>query len=56
MFIPNSFKSKFKKFKTMVAVIAFLLSLGIITSPDQATPDLIDQYQTQIVGGDVDAM
>ncbi|WP_262510353.1 hypothetical protein [Flavilitoribacter nigricans] len=40
----------------MVAVIAFLLSIGIISSPDQATPELIEQYETQVVGTDLDSM
>lgn len=40
----------------MVAVIAFLLSIGMISSPDQATPEMIDQYETQIVGTDMEGM
>ena len=37
----------------MAAIIAFMISLGVITSSDQATPDLIDQY-TQIFSTDTD--
>lgn len=40
----------------MVAVIAFLLSIGVISSPDQATPELIDQYETQIYTSETDNM
>lgn len=40
----------------MIAVIAFLLSLGIISSPDQATPDLINQYESQILIAEIDEM
>lgn len=40
----------------MVAIIAFLLSLGIISSPDQATPELVNQYETQVVSTDIDGM
>jgi len=28
--------------------VAALLALGIITSSDQATPEIIDQHQTEI--------
>lgn len=40
----------------MIAIIALLLSLGIISSPDQATPDLIDQYETQVITTETDFM
>ena len=40
----------------MVAIIAFLLSIGVISSPDQATQELIDQYETQIYTADTDMM
>lgn len=38
----------------MVAIIAFLLSIGVISSPDQATPELIDQYECQIGSYEMD--
>ena len=31
----------------MAAIIAFIIALGIITSAEQATPELIDQYEQQ---------
>ncbi|MCO6478511.1 MAG: hypothetical protein J5I94_17905 [Phaeodactylibacter sp.] len=31
----------------MAAIIAFMIALGVITSSDQATPELIDQYEIQ---------
>lgn len=31
----------------MSAIIAFIIALGIISSPEQATPELIDQYEQQ---------
>lgn len=40
----------------MVAIIAFLLSIGVISSPDQATPELIGQYETQIINSDMEGM
>lgn len=40
----------------MVAVIAFLLSIGIISSSDQATPELINQYESQVISTDLDTM
>lgn len=50
-----SFKLNFKKkFKTMAAIIALLLALGTITSADQATPELINEYESQIVVTDMD--
>lgn len=33
----------------MEIIIALLISIGIITSPDQATPELIKQYETEII-------
>lgn len=33
----------------MAAIIALLITLGIITSPDQATDELIQQYQQEII-------
>jgi hypothetical protein len=33
-----------------------LLSLGLISSPAEATPDLINQYETQIIGADMAEM
>ena len=40
--------------------VAALLALGIITSSDQATPELINQHQTEINAiiddGDLDGM
>ena len=39
----------------MAVIIAFMISLGVITSSDQATPDLIDTY-TQIYNSDTDVM
>ena len=38
----------------MAAIIAFMISLGVIMSADEATPELIDQY-TEIHSGDIDA-
>ncbi len=29
----------------MAAIIAFMITLGVITSSDQATPELIQQYE-----------
>lgn len=40
----------------MVTIIAFLLSIGLISSPDQATPELINQCETQIIGLDMAEM
>ena len=37
----------------MAAIIAFLISLGVIMSPDEATTDLIDQY-SEIINDDLD--
>jgi hypothetical protein len=36
-------------FKTMALIIALLISLGIINSPDQATDQLIQQYECDII-------
>lgn len=36
----------------MAAIIAFLLALGIINAPEEATQDMIDQYQSEIVATD----
>ena len=37
--------NKIKLFKTMAAIIAFMIALGVITSSSQASPDLIQQYE-----------
>lgn len=37
----------------MAAIIAFLISLGVIMSADEATTDLIDQY-SEIINDDLD--
>ncbi len=37
----------------MAVLIALLISLGIITTPEQATPEIIDQYQ-EVISGDID--
>ncbi|MCO6492607.1 MAG: hypothetical protein J5I98_29590 [Phaeodactylibacter sp.] len=46
--------NKIKLFKTMAAIIAFMITLGVITSSSQATPELIqqyeDQYKTEMIG------
>lgn len=39
----------------MAALIALLIALGIISSPEDATPDLLDEY-SNVVGGDIDFM
>lgn len=39
----------------MATVIALLISLGVIFSADEATPELIDQYQEFVIT-DVDQM
>jgi hypothetical protein len=39
----------------MAAIIAFMISLGVIMSADEATPELIDQYE-EVWGGDIDTM
>lgn len=36
-------------FKTMALIIALLISLGVITSSDQATDQLIQQYECDII-------
>jgi hypothetical protein len=38
----------------MTLIIAFLISLGVITSPEQATNELIQQYECQIVVEDME--
>ena len=44
----------------MAPIIAFLISIGVIFSADQATPEIIDEYQEQyeaennIIGSDLD--
>lgn len=40
----------------MTTIIALLLALGIISSPDQATDQLIDQYQCEIIITDTETM
>ncbi len=44
----------------MAAIIAFMISLGVITSSAEATPELIDQYKPQyeqtVLNTDMDAM
>lgn len=39
----------------MAAIIALLIGLGIITSPEEATQDILDQTQ-DIWSQDIDAM
>ncbi|MCB0375536.1 MAG: hypothetical protein H6559_28020 [Lewinellaceae bacterium] len=38
----------------MAAIIAFMITLGVITSSSEATPELIqqyeDQYKTEMIG------
>ena len=51
--ITHSFK-QIKRFKTMAVLISLLLTLGIISSSDQATPELIEQHS--IVITDLDTM
>ena len=53
--------NKIKLFKTMAAIIAFMISLGVITSSSQATPELIQQYeegyqQELIINSDMEIM
>lgn len=36
-------------FKTMALIIALLISLGIVTSPEQVTGQLIQQYECEII-------
>ena len=50
--ITHSFK-QIKPFKTMAVLISLLLSLGIISSPDQATPELIEQHTVVVIDTDV---
>jgi hypothetical protein len=38
----------------MTLIIAFLIALGVITSPEQATEVLIQQYESCIVVDDID--
>ncbi|MCB0584685.1 MAG: hypothetical protein KDD06_05075 [Phaeodactylibacter sp.] len=45
----------------MAAIIAFMISLGVITSSSQATPELIQQYeegyqQELIINSDMEIM
>ena len=40
----------------MVTIITLFLSLGIISSTDQATSELTNEYQTEIVGTDLAGM
>ena len=40
----------------MVAVIALLLSIGIISGPSEATPEVADQYETRIYNYETDAI
>ena len=46
--------NKIKLFKTMAAIIAFMITLGVITSSSQASPELIqqyeDDYQQELIG------
>jgi hypothetical protein len=36
-------------FKTMALLIALLLSIGIISSPDQVTDEMIQEYENCII-------
>ena len=36
-------------FKTMALLIAFLLSIGIISAPDQITDEMIQEYENCII-------
>ncbi len=36
----------------MAVLIALLISLGIISSPEQATPELLEQHQ-EIINSDI---
>lgn len=36
-------------FKTMALIVAFLISLGIITSPEQVSNTIIQQYECEII-------
>jgi hypothetical protein len=44
----------------MAAIIAFMISIGVILTAEEATPTLIDQYEDQyhqsIIVEDVDTM
>jgi hypothetical protein len=40
----------------MAAIIALLILLGVIVSPDQATPELIEHFESEIVITDLDTM
>lgn len=40
-------------FKTMAALIALLISLGVITSPEQVTKDHVTTYGCNIVADDL---
>ena len=31
----------------MAAIIAFMIAIGVITTSDQATPELIEQYEQE---------
>lgn len=35
-------------------IIAALISLGIITSADEATPDIIEEHQEIVISADID--
>jgi hypothetical protein len=37
----------------MALIIAFLISIGIVTSPEQVTDELVQQYESQIIILDV---
>lgn len=36
-------------FKTMALLIALLISLGIVSTPDQVTNEMVQQYECQII-------
>jgi hypothetical protein len=40
----------------MTLIIAFLIALGVITSPEQATEDLIQQYECEVIITDLETM
>ena len=40
----------------MALIIALLISMGIVSTPDQVTDNLVQQYECQIIVLDGDAM
>lgn len=43
-------------FKTMALLIALLISLGIVSTPDQVTNEMVQQYECQIIILEGDSM